>query len=129
MAEMNVTTMYYTRPDTNTPWGPLIRPPHIQEHYNINYINTGNIVKEDTKISNDGLVFTRKMAWLISPDIFEKYKNDLVIQNYLAEVRQYNQTHNIIPSVTPAAFAAAQQLLVAGIMVNPFRKIYSIDEF
>jgi len=129
MEEMSLTTMHYTRPNISVSWGPLIRPPHIQEHYDNHYVKLGYIVKEETKQSDDGLVLTRKIAWTISSEIYEKYINDSVIQNYLAQVRQYNKQHRIQPSVTPEAFAAAQQLQKAGIIINPFRKISSIDEF
>lgn len=129
MDEIIVTTLHYKRKNINISWGPLIKPAHIEEHYDKEYKQCGYLLQEETKISDDGLILTRKLAWRTLPDISKKYKNDQIIKNYFIEVRDYIFSNQIVPSITPASFAAAQQLLEAGIVVNPFRKIQCIDEF
>lgn len=129
MPDMNLSTMRYTRPNVNISWGPLIRPENIQNHYDTEYIQSGYIVKEETSVSDDGLVLTRKIAWATPPEILTKYKSDTIIQEYLATVRQYNQENGITPSVTPSQFQTAQLLLENDICIDPFRRISSLDEF
>jgi len=126
--KMNAMVMSYTRPNINVSWGPNIKSAELEAHYNAEYKQTGYLIAEEITFSEDQLTLTRKTAWTLGLDLFHKVRADTMVVNWLNEVREYNSSNNIVPSVSIADFNTAWELLEHDITIPPFKRIESLDE-
>lgn len=93
--------MHTTRPDADIPFFSQAHPEIYQPLRNLRQLElaAGNLLSENTEISDDGLVSTYIAEW-VNRDVYKTYLSNPVSVEFNQEKDVYNQQYGITIEVT-----------------------------